>query len=135
MMRRQCERKSNRMALRRIQIAILCSAGICGVSIAQATDPTVEWVASWAGNGAVTHGSVATLELSAEVQQGWHVYALSQPPRPVAPYRCVSLSTTTESSGLRMRRRVRHLKRRTTHALTWTPDFIRMHSPCACRSM
>jgi hypothetical protein len=86
MMRRN-GRKSNRMTLRWIQIAILCSASVCGVSIAQVTDPRVEWVASWAGNGAVAHGSVATLELSAEVQQGWHVYALSQPPGGPIPLR------------------------------------------------
>jgi hypothetical protein len=96
MMMRGQEAESNRMAFRPIQIAILCSAAVCGVSSAQqVTDPTVEWVASWAENGAIAHGSVATLELSAEVQQGWHVYALSQPPGgPIA------LRVTVDDNGV-----------------------------------
>jgi DsbC/DsbD-like thiol-disulfide interchange protein len=76
-----------RMLLRRIQIAILCGAGLCGLSVAQGTDPTVEWVASWAGNGVVAHGGVTTLGLSAQVPPGWHVYALSQQPGGPIPLR------------------------------------------------
>jgi DsbC/DsbD-like thiol-disulfide interchange protein len=68
------------MEFRRFHIAILCSIGVCGISAAQVADPTVKWAASWTEKQAVARGSVTTLELSAEVQQGWHVYALSQPP-------------------------------------------------------
>jgi hypothetical protein len=60
---------------------------VCGISIAQVADPTVAWVASWAEKRALARGSVATLELSAEVQQGWHVYALSQLPGGPIPLR------------------------------------------------
>ncbi len=68
------------MDFRLFQIAILCSAGVYGISIAQLADPTVTWVASSAEKRAVARGSVTTLELSAEIQEGWHVYALSQSP-------------------------------------------------------
>jgi Disulphide bond corrector protein DsbC len=66
------------MAFRSIRVAILCSAGACGVGVAQVTDPTVEWVASWTAGAAIKQGGRATLELSGEVQDGWHVYALTQ---------------------------------------------------------
>jgi hypothetical protein len=39
---------------------------------AQTPDPQVDWVASWA--------SPTTLELSGHVEDGWHVYALTQRP-------------------------------------------------------
>jgi DsbC/DsbD-like thiol-disulfide interchange protein len=86
MLRRQ-RMQIQRLFLRPIQIAILCSAGLCGLSVAQGNDPTVEWAASWAGNGVVAHGGVATLELAAQVQPGWHVYALLQPPGGPIPLR------------------------------------------------
>ncbi len=68
------------MAFRSIHVAIICSAGACGVSVAQVADPTVDWVAAWKASAAVKQGGRATLELSAEVQDGWHVYALTQSP-------------------------------------------------------
>ncbi len=68
------------MAFRSIYVAIAWSAGVCGVGIAQVTDPTVDWVASWTASAAVEPGGRATLELSGVVQDGWHVYALTQPP-------------------------------------------------------
>jgi hypothetical protein len=68
------------MAFRLIRVAILCGVGACGVTVAQVTDPTVEWVASWTASAALKQGGRATLELSGEVQDGWHVYALTQRP-------------------------------------------------------
>lgn len=68
------------MDLRSIYVATLCGAGACGVSIAQVTDPTVDWVASWKASTAVKPGGRGDLELSGVVQDGWHVYALTQLP-------------------------------------------------------
>ncbi len=68
------------MALRWIEFALLVGPYLCGVSNAQVPSETVQWAGSVISNAAVKHGGAATLELSAEVREGWHVYALSQPP-------------------------------------------------------
>jgi hypothetical protein len=46
---------------------------------AQTPDPQVDWVASWA--------NPTTLELSGHVEDGWHVYALTQRPGGPIPLR------------------------------------------------
>jgi hypothetical protein len=46
---------------------------------AQTPDPKVDWVASWT--------TPTTLELSGHVEEGWHVYALSQKPGGPIPLR------------------------------------------------
>jgi Disulphide bond corrector protein DsbC len=46
---------------------------------AQTPDPKVDWVASWA--------TPTILELSGHVEEGWHVYALSQKPGGPIPLR------------------------------------------------
>ena len=55
------------------------------INLAQASDPTpspgqtVHWSAALTTAGGVKHGGEATLELSGEIEDGWHVYALTQP--------------------------------------------------------
>jgi Disulphide bond corrector protein DsbC len=68
------------MRVRSICVAILCNVGAWGVSNAQVADPTVDWAASWKASSAVKPGGRGDLELSGVVQDGWHVYALTQPP-------------------------------------------------------
>lgn len=54
------------------------TSGFAGICSAQIPEQTVQWAASPAKSG-VKQGSTATLELSADVREGWHVYALAQP--------------------------------------------------------
>jgi Disulphide bond corrector protein DsbC len=44
----------------------------CASAVAQTPDPRVDWAASWS--------NPTTLELTAQVEDGWHVYALTQQP-------------------------------------------------------
>ncbi len=67
-------------ASRRIAVALLLGAGVCASGAAQVPDQTVQWSAAVSSKSAVKHGAAATLVLSAEVLDGWHVYALTQPP-------------------------------------------------------
>lgn len=64
--------------MRAVFLALLCAAH--GVGIAQVAEPTVEWAASWDAETEVKPGTLGTLNLSGVVQDGWHVYALTQPP-------------------------------------------------------
>ena len=84
------------MEFRWLRFTAFWSTGVCGLGSALATeiatpdpttvanatvaDPTVEWVASWTSKAPVKRGEPATLELSGHVQEGWHVYALTQSP-------------------------------------------------------
>jgi Disulphide bond corrector protein DsbC len=68
------------MRAQSIYIAILCLTGAWGIGNAQVAGPTVDWVASWKASSAVKPGGRGDLELSGVVQNGWHVYALTQPP-------------------------------------------------------
>jgi DsbC/DsbD-like thiol-disulfide interchange protein len=72
-------KSSNRVGFGRIQFTLLFGTALCAVSSAQVSNETVQWTASVISTSPVKHGSNATLELSAEVREGWHVYALTQP--------------------------------------------------------
>jgi Disulphide bond corrector protein DsbC len=68
-------------------------ASLIGMSaVAQAPDPRVKWEASLQPH--TGKGGNATLDLSAEVAAGWHVYALTQ--RPGGP---TALKVTLENGG------------------------------------
>jgi len=85
----------DRMAFRRIQFALLLAPGLCGAGAEQRPNPTVQWAASMVSTAAVAHGSAATVELSADIQPGWHVYALTQPPGGPTP-----LSVTLDDNAV-----------------------------------
>jgi thiol:disulfide interchange protein DsbD len=67
-------------AIRLTQLAFLLSPCIWGLSAAQVQNQTVKWAASVISTAAAKSGGNATLEVSAQVREGWHVYALTQPP-------------------------------------------------------
>jgi Disulphide bond corrector protein DsbC len=71
---------SKRVARRRIQWALLLAPGLCGAGPDHGVIPTVQWTATALSPTAVTRGSEAIVELSADLQEGWHVYALKQRP-------------------------------------------------------
>jgi hypothetical protein len=51
----------------------------CAPAVAQAPDPRVDCVATWA--------NPTTLELTANIEDGWHVYSLTQKPGGPIPLR------------------------------------------------
>ena len=61
--------------MKRWLVLLACATG----AYAQTPDPKVDWVASWT--------TPTTLELSGHVEEGWHVYALSQKPGGPIPLR------------------------------------------------
>lgn len=66
--------------VRALCVAIAFGAVVPETSVAQVDEPTVDWTASWSTGTAVEPGEQGTLELSGVVQEGWHVYALTQRP-------------------------------------------------------
>jgi hypothetical protein len=62
---------------------------ICAWAIACAQVPaeTVQWTVVAKARGGTNHRGEATVELSGQVEDGWHVYALTQPPGGPTPLR------------------------------------------------
>jgi len=56
----------------------LCGLALCVVSLAQTPTQPVNWSASFPGSRAERPGDRVTLDLSAALQEGWHVYGLTQ---------------------------------------------------------
>lgn len=50
------------------------------VALAQSEDGRVQWAAALGSPGAIKGGGATTVELSGTIKDGWHVYALSEPP-------------------------------------------------------
>jgi Disulphide bond corrector protein DsbC len=51
----------------------------CTTAVAQTPDPRVDWAATWA--------NPTTLKLTATIEDGWHVYSLTQKPGGPIPLR------------------------------------------------
>ncbi len=75
------------MILRSVPLALLLGPWVCNLAGAGGADDAVHWRASVTASATITHGSSATLEVSGEVQEGWHVYGLEQQPRGPTPLR------------------------------------------------
>jgi hypothetical protein len=85
MMRMRCS-----WAVRRAVAALMAlfGVGLCGNSPAQVPYQTVQWSATLVTRNAVLkRGDTATVKLSAEVLEGWHVYAAEQLPDGPTPLR------------------------------------------------
>ncbi len=67
------------MKFRHIQLGIVFGPCLCVLASAQTVTPTVHWAAAVAAAGGLKQGSAAVLELSGKIQDGWHVYALTEP--------------------------------------------------------
>jgi Disulphide bond corrector protein DsbC len=78
------------------RLALLLAPWIFGMAGAAGPDipDAVHWSASVKSAGAITGGSMATLDLAGEVQDGWHVYALEQHPGGPTPLR-ITLDANT----------------------------------------
>jgi hypothetical protein len=73
-------REINHPAFRLFAATLLLALELGRASLAQAPEQTVQWSASVGASGSIKQGGTATLRVSAEVLDGWHVYALAQPP-------------------------------------------------------
>ena len=73
--------------IRPVYFAPLIASFIVGLASADAPPDVVRWTASVQSPATITRGSTATLELSGEIQEGWHVYGLEQQPRGPTPLR------------------------------------------------
>jgi hypothetical protein len=61
-----------------ITLTLLAIPWIFGLAHADSPDEVVRWTASVRSAATITAGSKATLDLSGEIEEGWHVYALEQ---------------------------------------------------------
>jgi len=68
------------MALPRVRFRLASIGILCTVSFAQAPVQPVTWSTSTSAKGELKRGSRVTLDLSADIQEGWHVYGLNQAP-------------------------------------------------------
>jgi len=75
------------MIRRPVQLALLLGPLACGIAAADGPDDAVHWTASVTSPTAITRGTTATLDVSGEVQAGWHVYGLQQQARGPTPLR------------------------------------------------
>jgi len=68
-------------------LAVLVMApGPCGAAADGDPIPTVRWAATFSP-ATIGHGGDATVEVSAQIQEGWHVYAPGQAPGGPTPLR------------------------------------------------
>jgi DsbC/DsbD-like thiol-disulfide interchange protein len=75
------------MDFRRIPVRLVLALSFCGAGFAQFPLQPVQWAASAIPKTPVKQGSRIEIDLSAEVQQGWHVYGLTQGPGGPTPLR------------------------------------------------
>ena len=70
-----------------MRTALLAAPGLYGMAAADAPPEPVRWTAAIVSGDAVHQGGLATLEVSAVIDDGWHVYALEQLPHGPTPLR------------------------------------------------
>jgi hypothetical protein len=73
--------------IRPVRLVLLIAPLIFGLASADGPGDVVHWTASVRSPATITRGSTATLDLSGEIEQGWHVYGLEQLPRGPTPLR------------------------------------------------
>jgi DsbC/DsbD-like thiol-disulfide interchange protein len=71
-------RKVRTMKLSQLTLGLLPGLLYCGVDVAQDPIQPVQWSSAVFPKGPVKTGGKFAIELSAEVQDGWHVYGLTQ---------------------------------------------------------
>ena len=66
------------MKFRRIKFTLFPGLLLCGIGVAQGPIQPVQWSSTVFPKGHVKPGNKIAIELSAEIQDGWHVYGLKQ---------------------------------------------------------
>ena len=90
-------------------------------------DQTVQWAATLSATGGVKQGSATTLELSGEILDGWHVYALTEPPGgPTALRVTLDENEVAQIAGTPSG----PAPRRTVANATWAPDATLASASC-----
>jgi hypothetical protein len=77
----------NVVPARALRTILLVAPGLCASASADAPPEPVHWNLALVSKGPIRKGSNATLELSAVIDEGWHVYALEQLPHGPTPLR------------------------------------------------
>jgi len=72
------DREAMHMKLRPFQLGLFLGLCLCGVSAAQAPIQPVKWSSALVPEASAKPGGKIAIGLSAEVQDGWHVYGLNQ---------------------------------------------------------
>lgn len=73
--------------LRRIACGLVFGLSLCSAALAQGPIQPVQWAGSAIPKTPVKQGNKIEIDLSAEVQEGWHVYGLTQAPSGPTPLR------------------------------------------------
>jgi hypothetical protein len=93
--RRMVIERVTRMDFRPIPFGLVLGLSLCSISFAQVPIQPVQWAGSAIPKTPVEQGSTIEIDLSAEVQEGWHVYGLTQAPGGPTP-----LSVTLDENGV-----------------------------------
>jgi hypothetical protein len=75
------------MLFQTISLGLLLSLSLCRDGFAQVPTQPVQWAGSAISKTPAEQGSTIEIKLSAEVQDGWHVYGLAQAPSGPTPLR------------------------------------------------
>jgi hypothetical protein len=79
--------KVTRRDFRPITFGFILGLSFCSASFAQGPMQPVQWAGTATPKTRVEKGSTIEIDLSAEVQEGWHVYGLTQVPGGPTPLR------------------------------------------------
>src|ERR1700731_375552 len=86
------------MRLRWIYFIVLLGLYLCVPGEAQTPIQPVQWTGSATSKSTAEPGKKIPLDLSAEIQEGWHVYGLEQSPGGPTPLRV----TLDENEGVQL---------------------------------
>ncbi|WP_158791966.1 protein-disulfide reductase DsbD domain-containing protein [Granulicella sp. L60] len=66
------------MKFRQIKLGLFPALFLCGMCLAQGPIQPVQWSSAASPKGPLKPGNKIAIELSAEIQDGWHVYGFTQ---------------------------------------------------------
>jgi Disulphide bond corrector protein DsbC len=85
--RRTVIERVTRMDFQPLSLGLVLGLSLCNASFAQVPIQPVQWAGSAIPKTPVEQGSTIKIDLSAQVQEGWHVYGLTQAPGGPTPLR------------------------------------------------
>jgi DsbC/DsbD-like thiol-disulfide interchange protein len=88
------------MSLPHVRFGLVAIGILCAASFAQSPIQPVTWSASASTKGELKQGGRVTLDLSADIQDGWHVYGMNQlPDGPTPMHIAVDENDAAQSDG------------------------------------
>ena len=115
----------------RYQFGIIVGLSLCSAVASQVPVQPVQWTGAVAPKTAVRAGANIVIELSAEVQAGWHVYGLAQLPGGPTPLR-VTLDTNEVAQIAGVPSATPPEKKHDERPSISTQRFIGVRSICIC---